>query len=43
MKKENYERTELEVIRFITEDVIMTSGTGGFEPDEENYETPRFP
>lgn len=26
MKKERYECTELEVIRFQTEDVIMTSG-----------------
>ena len=26
MKKEKYERTELEVIEFQTEDVIMTSG-----------------
>lgn len=26
MKKEMYERTELEVIRFQSEDVIMTSG-----------------
>ena len=26
MKKEKYERTELEVIKFQTEDVIMTSG-----------------
>ena len=32
MKKEKYERTELEVIRFQTEDVIMTSR--GFEEDE---------
>ena len=26
MSKESYERTELEIIRFQTEDVIMTSG-----------------
>jgi len=25
MVKEKYERTELEIIRFLTEDVIMTS------------------
>ena len=25
MKKEKYERTELEIIQFLTEDVIMTS------------------
>ena len=33
MKKEKYERTELEVIRFQTEDVIMTSGLE-YEEDE---------
>ena len=32
MKKETYERTELEVIRFQTEDVITTSPV--FEEDE---------
>nr|WP_316624881.1 hypothetical protein [uncultured Ruminococcus sp.] len=26
MKKEKYERTELDIIKFQTEDVIMTSG-----------------
>ena len=26
MKKEKYERIELEVIEFITEDIILTSG-----------------
>lgn len=31
MNKEKYERTEMEVIKFQTEDVIMTSG---FDPDE---------
>lgn len=31
MKKEKYERTELEIIRFLTEDVIMTST----EPEED--------
>ena len=31
MKKELYERTELEIIRFLTEDVIMTST----EPEED--------
>ena len=30
MKKEKYERTELEVIKFTTEDVILTSN-----PDDE--------
>lgn len=33
MKKEKYERTELEVIEFHTEDVIMTSGIE-YEDDE---------
>ncbi len=31
MKKEKYERTELEVIEFETKDVILTSGVN---PDE---------
>ncbi len=33
MKKEKYERTEMEVIKFQTEDVIMTSGID-YEDDE---------
>lgn len=33
MKKEKYERTEMEVIEFQTEDVIMTSGIE-YEDDE---------
>ena len=33
MKKEKYERTELEIIKFQTEDVIMTSGID-YEDDE---------
>ena len=33
MKKEKYERTELEIIQFLTEDVIMTSGE--MEPEED--------
>jgi|GEM_PF-843512 hypothetical protein len=37
MKKERYERTELEIIGFQAEDVIMTSG--GF-PEEEDDELP---
>lgn len=28
MNKEKYERTQLEIIKFETEDVIMTSGAG---------------
>lgn len=32
MDRESYERTELEIFRFQTEDVITTSG--GFEEDE---------
>ena len=38
MMKEKYERTELEIIRFLTEDVIMTSG-----PEYEEDETPLIP
>ncbi len=37
MYKEKYERTELEIIKFLTEDVIMTSG---FEPEEGDDELP---
>lgn len=33
MVKEKYERTELEIIRFLTEDVIMTST----EPEEDEF------
>ena len=33
MKKEKYERTELEIIKFQTEDVIMTSNMD-YEDDE---------
>ena len=33
MKKEKYERTELEIIKFQTEDVIMTSSID-YEEDE---------
>ncbi len=39
MVKEQYERTELEIIRFLTGDVIMTSGE--MEPEED--ETPLMP
>lgn len=33
MQKETYDRTELEVIRFMTEDVITTS-----QPEESEYQ-----
>ncbi len=36
MKKEKYERTELDIIRFETEDVIMTSGIE-YEDDEVQF------
>ena len=39
MLKEKYERTELEIIRFLTGDVIMTSG----EIDLEEDKTPFMP
>ncbi len=41
MNKENYEHTELEIINFVTEDVIMTSDIEEFDPHE--YETPIIP
>ena len=35
MKKERYERTEIEIFEFQTEDLIMTSGETPIEgPDE---------
>lgn len=34
MMKEKYEHTELEIIRFQTEDVIMTSGEDD-EPEDD--------
>lgn len=37
MKKEKYERTELDVIKFQTEDVIMTSGDL-YDEDSDEYE-----
>lgn len=33
MNKEKYERTELKVVEFQTEDVIMTSGLDEYEDD----------
>ena len=37
MFKERYERTELEIIQFLTEDVIMTSGEIELEEDETPF------
>ena len=37
MVKEKYERTELEIIRFLSEDIIMTS------TESEEDETPFMP
>ena len=37
MKKEKYERAELDVIKFQTEDVIMTSGDP-IDEDSDEYE-----
>ena len=34
MVKEKYERIELEIIQFLTEDIIMTSGEVESEEDE---------
>ena len=39
MNKDKYERSELEIIEFLTEDVIMTSGLY----DTEDEETPFMP
>ena len=36
MKKEKYERTELDITEFLTEDVIMTSGIE-YEDDEIQF------
>lgn len=38
MEKEKYERTELEIFEFQTEDVITTSGESSYPEDE--YEGP---
>ena len=38
MNKEKYERTDLEIIKFQTEDVIMTS-----DPEYEDDELPFVP
>ena len=38
--KEKYEKTNLEIIEFQTEDVIMTSGP--LDDDESRYETPKL-
>lgn len=35
MNKEKYEHTELEIIIFQTEDVIMTSGINPYSEDDE--------
>ena len=37
MKKQEYNDIEIEVIRFDAEDVIVTSGCGGTEPDETTF------
>ena len=35
MNKEKYEHTELEIIKFQTEDVITTSGINPYSEDDE--------
>ena len=35
MDKEKYEHTELEIIKFQTEDVITTSGINPYSEDDE--------
>ena len=41
MNKEKYERTEIEIFQFQTEDVITTSGP--LDYDDSEYETPKIP
>ena len=38
--KEKYERTELDIIKFQTEDVIMTSGLDDYDDPEDRYMVP---
>lgn len=40
MKKETYAETALEIIRFTTQDVILTSDTVSGEPDEVSGQAP---
>ena len=35
MNKEKYEHTELEIIKFQTEDIITTSGINPYSEDDE--------
>lgn len=38
--KEFYERTELDIIEFLQDDVIMTSEQEGYEDPEDQYMVP---
>ena len=38
MEKERYERTDLEITKFDSEDVIATSGIVSGTPDKDKYE-----
>ena len=44
MKRMNYETPTMEVVKFETEDVIITSGHHGYiDPDQEGIELPIIP
>ena len=38
--KEKYERTELDIIKIQTEDVIMTSGPDDYDDPDDKYMAP---
>ena len=38
--KESYERTELEIIKYQQEDVILTSGEDPLDPSNDKYVMP---
>ena len=40
MMKEKYERTEIDIFEFQTEDVIMTSGPDDYDEPEDRYMAP---
>ena len=40
MIKEKYERTEIDIFEFQTEDVIMTSGLDDYDAPDDKYMAP---
>ena len=38
--KEKYERTEIDILKFQTEDVIMTSGESDYDDPDDKYMAP---